>query len=386
MVDGEHTGAAYSDPFPARAPLRLLVFADSFGPTQAISFIEGLARARAAGQAAVRIVEEEAFGEDAGARGAGLARVVAEAHIERTDPTAVVLSRFGHAAAYQGIVAAARARGLPVVMHIDDDQFELPVTTGIDRYRTVRHPRRTHTLHRALTEADLVIATTPALADQLSRRAGHGRIGWLDHGAAGEPHLRRPKPDGAPVVIGYMGSASHGPDLELVIPALNAVAAELPNARLELFGSIARAADPDLLPKGTVLRNPVAGDYRSFRDALAALEWDIGLAPLHATPYNLCKTATKWTEYAEAGIATLVSDMPVYRPMVEADAAAPVGPAPEQWTSALKRLATSPDLRQTLVRNADALLTARFGWERLESRLTGLIGVARARLPSLSAA
>ncbi len=114
-----------------------------------------------------------------------------------------------------------------------------------------------------------------------------------------------------------MGSASHGPDLELVLPALNAVAAEVPNVRIELFGSIARAADPDLLPKGTMLRNPVAGDYRSFRDALGELEWDIGLAPLHATPYNLCKTPTKWTEYAEAGIAALVSDMPVYRPMID---------------------------------------------------------------------
>jgi len=385
MVDGEHTGAAYSDPFPTAAPLRLLVFADSFGPTQAISFIEGLARARAGGQAAVRIVEEQAFGEDAGARGADLARVVAEAHVERTDPTAVVLSRFGHAAAYQGIVAAARARGLPVVMHIDDDQFELPVTTGVDRYRTVRHPRRTHTLHRALTEADLVIATTPGLADRLSRRAGHGRIGWLDHGAGGEPRPRRPKPAGAPVVIGYMGSASHGPDLQMVIPALNAVAADIPNVRLELFGSIARTADPDLLPKGTVLRNPVAGDYRSFRDALAELEWDIGLAPLHATPYNVCKTPTKWAEYAEAGIAALASDMPVYRPMIEADAAAPAGPAPEQWTAALRRLVASPALRETLVRNADALLTARFGWEGLETRLIGLIGRAGGRLPPMAA-
>ena len=71
--------AAYSDAFPSDADVRLLVFADQFGPSQSIAFIEGLAGGRAAGRAAVRLLEEAAFGPDEGLAGVEAARAMAEA-------------------------------------------------------------------------------------------------------------------------------------------------------------------------------------------------------------------------------------------------------------------------------------------------------------------
>ncbi len=110
-----------------------------------------------------------------------------------------------------------------------------------------------------------------------------------------------------------------------------------------------------------------------------SLEWDIGLAPLQITPSNRCKTATKWTEYAEAGIAVIASDIDPYRPMFAADAAFPA--TVDQWDHALDRLVSQPGLRQGLVRSADALLGSRYSWERLEASLLGLLqrAVASAR-------
>ncbi len=370
--------AAFSDPFPSRAAIRLLIFADMLGASQAIAFVEGLSRARREGRAAVCIVEEAALAPDAAARAGPSARAVIQEVFDQTDPTAVVLSRFSLGGASEEIRAQARARALPLLAHIDDDLADLPVTAGVERYRAARHPRRAHVLHQALTEADLVMAATPALADRLARRLGHGRIGWLDTGAAGAagPHAG-PAGDGA-VVVGYMGSASHDADLRMIAPALNAILSGGPRVRLELFGSIARQPAADLLPGSTVRRDAVAGDYADFRRRLAGLGWDIGLAPLHDTPYNRCKTATKWAEYAEAGFAVIASDMPVYQPIFAADAAMPARDG--DWEPVLRRLIGSARVRQALVRRADALLGAQYGWDRLEAQVLGLIGGAAARV------
>ena len=365
---------AFSDVFPDGAAVRLLVFADQLGASQSIAFIEGLAGARAAGQAAVCIHEEAAFGPDEGLRGAAAAREIAEMEIRRTRPTAVVLSRFGHVAALEGVWAAARAWGAPVLLHIDDDLFGLPVTVGIERYRGGRQPRRIQALASALRRADLVIAATPALAESLAPLAGHSRIGWLDNGTGGRPWPRPAKPAGAAVVVGYMGSASHGPDLELAAPALEHLLSRRRNVRVELFGSIARQPAAERLPAAVIRHDAMVGDYAAFRRRLAALDWDVGLAPLLPGPYSRCKTATKWAEYAEAGAAVLASDVEVYQPMFAWDAAAPARSG--QWSHALDRLVEMPELRRQLVRSADALLEARFGWLRLEASLLGLLARA----------
>ena len=76
--------AAYSDAFPSTAPVRLLVFADNFGASQSIAFVEGLQGARSAGRVAVRIIEEAAFGPDGGLRGCEDARDLAQAEMART--------------------------------------------------------------------------------------------------------------------------------------------------------------------------------------------------------------------------------------------------------------------------------------------------------------
>ncbi len=369
--------AAFSDAFASDAAVRLLIFADQWGASQSIAFVEGLARSRAAGDAAVRLIEESTFGPDEGLAGAPAARRLVEAEIEQVRPTAMVLSRFGHVAASEAVFAAADAHGLPVVLHIDDDLFGLPVVVGIERYRSGRGPRRIQALGSSLRRADLVIAATEALAERLAPLAGHSRIGWLENGTGGQPQPRRRKPHGAPVVIGYMGSASHGPDLELVLPALEALLQRRPDVRVELFGSIARLPAADRLPDAVVRHPAVAGDYAAFRRRLPELEWDIGLAPLQVSPYNLCKTATKWVEYAEAGAAVLASDIEVYQPMIAVGAAAAASPA--QWGHRLLRLVEDAGVRRGLVSAADVLLRDAFGWQRLEDSLLGLLARAAAR-------
>ncbi len=304
---------------------------------------------------------------------ADLAQLV-RAEIEQASANLIVLSRFAHASGYAAIREVADEMGLPVLFHIDDDLFELPASAGAERYRRARHPRRIHTLQRAMGDADLIMAATRPLAERLARFAGHGRIGWMENGCAGRPQPRRLKPEGSPVVVGYMGSASHGPDLEQVVPALSAIAERFPDVRLELFGSIASQPVAERLPGSTVRHGVVRGGYADFKRTLASLDWDVGLAPLEPTPYNRCKTPTKWAEYAEAGIAVIASDGRVYGPMIAAGAA--MGVRDNAWEEPLRRLVEDAELRRRTLEAADRLLLARYGWERLEASVLSLLTMA----------
>lgn len=348
------------------APLRVLVFADTFGASQSLAFVEGLGQSRAAGHAVVEIVTEaQAF--DVGEPGAPESvDAIVEAAFERFRPTHPVVSRLGSAAVWNAVQAAARRRDLPIVFHIDDDLFDMPVVVGIERYRQARHPRRIATLENILRSADLTLVSTPTLAARLQARAEHERFAVLANGTAGEPRPRIPKPaNGGELVIGYMGSASHNSDLAMVAPALNTILKANPHVSVSLFGSIASQPAANLIEGKVTRLKPVTGDYRAFKAKLAELAFDIGLAPLRDNAFNRAKTATKWVEYAEAGVPTLASNIPPYRSIVAAGAA--VGVTDVGWAEALTRMIRVSDLRRRTVEAADAFLGSQYSWARLEA-------------------
>ena len=365
---------AFSDPVPERSgTLRVLVFADAYGPSQSIAFVDGLSISRKRGDAAVRIFAEQSFAESSESLDLRVAR-----EFERFRPTQVVLSRMAEPELWRAIRDAARSRQIPILFHVDDDLFDLPVVLGIDRYRLARHPRRLHTLHDVLNEADLVMAATPALSARLSQLADHGRIITMPIGSAGAPPQRRaPRLPGGRLMLGYMGSASHSHDLELIAPALNRILKEYREVELTLFGSIGKQPAAKLIKGRLKLQPGVFGDYLAFRQRLAALNFDIGLAPLRDIPFNRVKTATKWVEYAEAGVPVLASDIEPYRPIAAAGALLSVRPG--QWEAALRDMIESQRLRAELVRVSDALLVRDFSWERLEAGVLKILRLARAR-------
>lgn len=381
--EASESQVAFTDPFPSPAEARILVFADAFAASQSIAFVQGLAGARARGSAAVRIIEEAAFEGDSRALDQPAATELVEAQMEQTQPSVVVASRLGHSAVWRALYAAARRRGVPILFHIDDDIFDLPAVLGIERYRLGRNPKRQQALQEGLSKADLILATTPVLAERLVAEFGAERVVALEFGTAGNsPQPRGARSDRGGLAIGYMGSASHDHDLAMVAPALNSISADYDQVRIILFGSIAEQPSAKLLHGRVERHGPVQRDYPAFLRRLAELGFDIGLAPLRDNSFNRAKTATKWVEYAEAGVPTLVSRVAPYMPIAEAGATLAV--RPDQWEPALRRLIADPQLRADLVRRADELLLDRFAWDRLEREI--LAAVQRACAPRRDAA
>jgi GT2 family glycosyltransferase/glycosyltransferase involved in cell wall biosynthesis len=287
------------------------------------------------------------------------------------------------AAAAALLAHAARTR-MPFIFDLDDNLVELPPD----------HPEAGHlgpkaeTVAALLAGADRVHVSTPLLAERLVPfvRGGISHIQvianglderlWsspVELGASQTEALAMAGVAPGPVRILYMGTATHGADLDLVLPAL---------ARLhETFGEriaieIVGITGPGVLPpfiRRVEVPRRAGLSYPAFvawlTDRQRRQPWSIGIAPLANTAFNRCKSAIKVLDYAALGLATVVSDMPVYRDPAYDDFVQPLevetaltggylAQDAGQWFHAVARLVRRPDLRLAMARLGHA------AWQR----------------------
>jgi glycosyltransferase involved in cell wall biosynthesis len=373
--------AAVSDQHLATAPLRLLIIADNWGPTQEISFAAPLKRWRDAGAAAISAFDERILAKVRKERGQAGVEAFIATQFGSAKPTALILSRFG-GVDYKLIIAEARRRGVPIVFHMDDDILEAPIALGAEIYRRYRFSRRLHAFYRIVEEADVVYVSTPELGKRLLQHSGvkdlfvgeiytGADVAAVDGAAPASATASPPKRDGE-IRVGYMGSAGHAFDFEYVLEPIHALLRNNENVTFHLLGSISVTDVAKEFGGDRVVVMPnVPGTYWDFRKRLPALGWDIGLAPLRANEFNNCKAPTKWVEYSEAGIAVLASDGPVYERMGREGAARLC--APDAWDSAIEELVKSAESRASLVQKSRDLLAREFSWRRVEEQVLDLV-------------
>jgi hypothetical protein len=159
----------------------------------------------------------------------------------------------------------------------------------------------------------------------------------------------------------YMGTATHGADLDLILPALGRLKATFAEQiSIELVG-IVGARDLPPFVKRVEVPHRAGRSYPAFVTWLVAQQsqrpWAIGIAPLADNAFNRCKSSIKLLDYGALGLATIASDMPAYR---AADGAALPGAllaADESaWFHALAKLIRQPVRRLELARAGRASL------------------------------
>lgn len=269
------------------------------------------------------------------------------------------------------LCALARERGVPIVYSVDDHlQASDPLNPVLDELVG------SSGLSRLLDSADAVIATTEPLADVL---ADDSRPTFVIPNCI-DPRLWSERPRRSRALrIGWAGSSSHLPDLEMVLPALVRLRerldfelviyglTELPLSRQlhEIRRSRLEGAQrerADAFRRIAALLRELDAEHHPFESVelfpqrLAGLDLDIGLCPLVETPFSICKSALKFYEYAACGTLTLASDVLPYRDepalTVENDA--------DAWCDALERLARDASLRlHELSRQRDFVLSHR---------------------------
>ena len=251
----------------------------------------------------------------------------------------------------------AKRTGATLVYDLDDDLLNIPRTHP--DAKTLRPHSRI--ARRLVDIADVVWVSTDAFAERLSTIRPdavvlENRLDERIWQAPAGPSLDKP------VRILCMGTTTHDHDLALILPALRRLKEEYGDRiEIDIIGMSSRGD----LPAGLNRIGPPPGAMRSYPGFVHWLTsaqpgWHIGLAPLLATPFNLCKSPIKAMDYAAMGLVVLASDVPVYRGSIADGPAGQLVPnTVAAWYAALNRLLRDPDQRHAIAARVRQAFLAR---------------------------
>lgn len=177
--------------------------------------------------------------------------------------------------------------------------------------------------------------------------------------------------DRRPLTVGFLGSFFKDDEFAPVVRAILRLLDEGTSLRFEFFGFLPRA----LAHRPEVSHVPWRSSYPEYRQTLASLGWDIGLAPLRDLEFHRGKTNAKYREYAASGIAGIYSDAEVYRATVVHRKTGLLVPheSEEAWVQAILELARDEELRRSIRRNAYEEMKANYRIEDYVARVAALV-------------
>lgn len=363
----------------ASRPRRILLVANGIVPTLKISFLKPLERLSQNGLVELKVITEgELKSKLAGARSAEDMDRIARDLVDTEMPDIAIFCRYSGPLAAE-LVSALRHSRVPVVFHIDDDLLHVPPEIG-PKHVEHNRPERTGTIRSLLETADLIYASTDRLKERLAD------VGYQDRVSAGAIYcsgqiVRAAEPSEVSV-IGFMGN-DKAPELDDLVPVLADILKDNPHVRFELFGSMAMPAE--LQQFGDRVRAiPKVNDYDSFVEAFSKLQWQIGLAPLRATPFNLVKADTKWVDYTSIGTAVVASADTAYDRCC-ADGCGLLVTSPQDWREAIQRLIDDPQQRFQMVEAAQRKLVQDYSPSDLTRQVLGKLDLAARTVVTMGA-
>lgn len=150
-----------------------------------------------------------------------------------------------------------------------------------------------------------------------------------------------PEKDRREVVLGWIGSASTLPYLDLIREPLKQLAQRFPHVRLRIVGAEQVAVEGiETEAKAWSLEGEVA-DLQDF---------DIGLMPMPDDPWTRGKGGYKLLQYMATGIPVVTSPVGINQQIVEDGRQGFWAQTPEEWMARLQALVSDAELRRRMGR------------------------------------
>ena len=193
-------------------------------------------------------------------------------------------------------------------------------------------------------------AASDALADRLSRSGTVLRIDPLP-----EPFAlprERGVSNGGERRIFYHGQKTHRTERRWLYRIVKAIHDRYPQTHFEIVGDGAVRKLYAGLERVTVLQ---ALDWPDYVERSRTVRFDIGLAPLVATPFNRARSWVKYLDIARFGAVGIYADGPPYDLVVRNGENGLLCAAddPEAWIEALAALVVKDDLLKRLAEGVD---------------------------------
>lgn len=229
-----------------------------------------------------------------------------------------------------------QSQGTAVVVDVDDLLSAIPKNNPAWETFNARVEHWRY-IDEVCAVADLVTVSTPALAEYYGRF--HGRVRLLRN-CVPDRFLEVERVENERPVLGWAGNvATHRDDLKVAGTAPGIVV-QRSRATFLAIG------DPRILSTLRVPGECVPWQaLEEYPKILARL--DVGMVPLHDSPFNRAKSALKGLDYAACGVAFVASPLPEYREL----AAMGIGLLADgrrQWEGRLRRLLTDRPYRDEL--------------------------------------
>lgn len=361
-------------PAPIKPERRILFVSNSHLPTLQLSFVKPLETLAEAGHITTDFLSEQhmkdVFGKELDKQHV---RSWVVEKLSEVAPSMIVFCRYSgpHASL---MTQWAQEHDIPTMFHIDDDLLNIPLDLGASKHAYHNDPKRVGTVRHLLDETDLVYCSNPNLRNRLLQLGASAPLKSGKIYASGRtivPAVNKPVRK-----VGYMASADHTHNLEMIMEALTVFLRNNGDVHFELFGSIPRLAALEEFGDRVSKRPPIS-NYEQFMNSFATLEWDVGICPLVKTPFNVVKSNTKWVEYTSIGAAVIASGGTVYDECC-ANGCGILANDVDEWVSGLNRLTSDASYRFDLVRNAQQKLESEYTTERLREQVLSFFSEAEA--------
>lgn len=260
--------------------------------------------------------------------------------------------------AYNQIICLAKQSKKPIVYDLDDLLFALPE----------RHPEMCENVYfsallpmlLAVVEADFVTVSTKRLQEMLVGFNNNVIVlpNYLDDNiwSLRPPSLHNVNKH---ITIGYMGSSSHKPDLEIVTAILLELLKKYSNRiRIHFWGT----EPPEQLKiHPEVQWTPsLSNNYINFVREFQEQSADIFIAPLAVNEFNNCKSPLKFFEYSALGAPGVYSRLSPYTQVITHGYDGFLASSQEEWLGYLEQLIEDENLRKTIAENAQNTIRSKW--------------------------
>lgn len=235
-------------------------------------------------------------------------------------------------------LAAAHAAGVPVILDLDDDFEEMPVTHPEYNQKGLGDPKRGRAYATALLLAKAITVPSRHMGEML-KAAGH-RVFYLPEGWSRINRLwSKPSGPRQAVNLGWLGASGQLEDLFEIRRVILRVMREFPETQMVVIGNPQAYRLFDALPANRRMYLPMVGSDE-YPYLLGQL--DILLAPNRKIPYNNKLSDRVLVEAGVKGLPWIASDIPAYE---EWNKGGLIARSPTEWHTYLRQLIMDHEIR-----------------------------------------
>jgi len=255
---------------------------------------------------------------------------------------------------------------IPCIYEIDD--YLHGISPLSPAYHTYNHPQikrnRFANINAYLQEATALTVSTDYLKKLYTKFNPNIYVlpNCLDYAIFNPENTRRKPYHGDEIWIGWAGSYTHVPDIQIIVDPLSKILRDFPQTKLVIGGWNGRYTSSsgrqfylwEAIPAERLIHLPWTHDPHQYPKMLA--QFDIGLAPLADIPFNRCKSNIKYLEYVACSVPVIASNVEPYTKTIKDRHTGILVTTDKQkvaksWYEAIKTLILDESLRRTLADN-----------------------------------